>query len=294
MYPRTAFTLVELLVAITVIVILLALLAPAMDRAVYQAELATCMASLRGIATSVQSYAAANKRHYPYRPTIETGYWNRPTNLSDSVVDDRPAMEGYVPMKLLVDPLCKMVDLAGSPTQTHVFSSYNLWFGTYYFDEGRQYAGMKRLGDRLVFQDRPADPNPRTYSFDILAGDYDSMWEYGDYGVFASHPDKAGKLTAVAVEGANASNIGTIPVPAATSFGFDVYTLSRWQFLGSPKRGLMDTNFAYGDGSVQRFEDVEWDDWRRADARMYYLPVQTRGGALGSGYPLYWDHIPLR
>jgi len=59
------FTLVELLVVITIIVILLALLAPALDRAVYNAETAKCLASQRTIVQAAQSYAVDHKRVLP-------------------------------------------------------------------------------------------------------------------------------------------------------------------------------------------------------------------------------------
>lgn len=39
-----AFTLIELLVVITIIVVLLALLVPALDKAIYQAQLSVCAA----------------------------------------------------------------------------------------------------------------------------------------------------------------------------------------------------------------------------------------------------------
>src|ERR1043165_1931025 len=54
--PR-AFTLIELLVVITIIVVLLALLTPALDKAMYQAELAVCGANLRAIANGAIPYA---------------------------------------------------------------------------------------------------------------------------------------------------------------------------------------------------------------------------------------------
>ena len=70
--PRTvgtmrAFTLIELLVVVTIIAVLLALLTPALDSAVYQAELASCGASLDMAATGFISYASANRRVYPHR-----------------------------------------------------------------------------------------------------------------------------------------------------------------------------------------------------------------------------------
>jgi len=66
MQRNSGFTLVELLVVITIIVILLALLTPAMDKAIYQAELAVCGAKLNGIAAGVTLCASANRRHYPH------------------------------------------------------------------------------------------------------------------------------------------------------------------------------------------------------------------------------------
>src|ERR1041385_7046662 len=44
----TAFTLIELLVVVTIIVVLLALLTPALDRAIYRAELLRCGANQKG------------------------------------------------------------------------------------------------------------------------------------------------------------------------------------------------------------------------------------------------------
>ena len=65
-----AFTLVELLVVITIIVILLALLAPALETAIYQSELAVCATRLKGTGTGVQVYAHNFRRSYPDRPSV--------------------------------------------------------------------------------------------------------------------------------------------------------------------------------------------------------------------------------
>ena len=63
---KMGFTLVELLVVITIIVILLALLAPALDQAIYQAELAVCAARQDGLLTIFHAYAAdEGRRKYP-------------------------------------------------------------------------------------------------------------------------------------------------------------------------------------------------------------------------------------
>src|SRR5687767_2102205 len=91
------FTLVELLVVIAIIVVLLALLTPAMDQAIYQAELTVCGTRTRAIAMGALDYAGANRRAYPYRKGVQdknTAQW-QPHSLnssggSKSVHDDRP------------------------------------------------------------------------------------------------------------------------------------------------------------------------------------------------------------
>ena len=70
------FTFVELLVVVTIVIVLLALLAPAMDQAIYQAELTICSARLNGAATMVSSYAFGYRRAYPYRDgAINANSW---------------------------------------------------------------------------------------------------------------------------------------------------------------------------------------------------------------------------
>src|SRR5688500_8855542 len=66
----TAFTLIELLVVVTIIVVLLALLTPALDKAIYQAELTVCGANQRAVAMSAVSYATGSKRFYPHRQGV--------------------------------------------------------------------------------------------------------------------------------------------------------------------------------------------------------------------------------
>jgi prepilin-type N-terminal cleavage/methylation domain-containing protein len=58
------FTLIELLVVVTIIVVLLALLTPALDRAIEAAERAVCGSQLDLFGTAVPQYAMDNKRSY--------------------------------------------------------------------------------------------------------------------------------------------------------------------------------------------------------------------------------------
>ena len=60
-----AFTLIELLVVITIIVVLLALLTPALDRAMYEAQLVQCAGNLKVWGSIAVSFAQDHKRDLP-------------------------------------------------------------------------------------------------------------------------------------------------------------------------------------------------------------------------------------
>ena len=77
MRPR-AFTLIELLVVVTIMVILLALLAPALDQAVYRAELTASAARLKAHASIASVYAMDHGRSYPHRVPVRDGTAWRP------------------------------------------------------------------------------------------------------------------------------------------------------------------------------------------------------------------------
>src|SRR5689334_12180710 len=71
------FTLIELLVVITIIVVLLALLTPALDKAMTEAQMAQCLSNPRTIAQGAIAYTADNKGLYPDRPQLRSGAWKR-------------------------------------------------------------------------------------------------------------------------------------------------------------------------------------------------------------------------
>src|SRR6266581_7014364 len=60
-----AFTLVELLVAIGIIAVLIALLIPALNSAREHAYRVKCMSNLRSIGQAMKIYANDNNNHYP-------------------------------------------------------------------------------------------------------------------------------------------------------------------------------------------------------------------------------------
>lgn len=59
------FTLMELLVVISIIVILIGLLMPALSAARARASKVSCMANLRQVGIGIQAYVDNNKDHYP-------------------------------------------------------------------------------------------------------------------------------------------------------------------------------------------------------------------------------------
>jgi len=275
---RRAFTLIELLVVLAIIAMLLALLAPAMDKAVYQAELAACGARQKGIASGVTVYAGDHKRRYPYRPTRA---W-KPNNLSKRNVaagpsndDLRPRLNKYLSINgQLNDPLAPAhVDFEGSrPETTSVHTtievSYHLWFSWQYSHRGPE-QGMYKVGDRFTLTE--ADGAKRT--FDFLASDVDVV-NLQDSIAIAGHPDRDGVLVR--------------NVAQDSSEGGLQYTLARWE-APTVRRGPIDTNFASSDGSVKRYVEVRWDEADATAPEMTRAPVWSEGYSSGP-----WDlHLGL-
>ena len=63
--PRPAFTLVELLVVLAIIMLLAAIIMPSLQRAKIYTRLAICLSNQKQIGTAVRSYAAAHSLHLP-------------------------------------------------------------------------------------------------------------------------------------------------------------------------------------------------------------------------------------
>jgi prepilin-type processing-associated H-X9-DG protein len=66
MQKPTAFTLIELLVVVTIIVVLLALLTPALDKAIAEAERVVCLSNFRSIGIAMHLYTGDHKRYFPW------------------------------------------------------------------------------------------------------------------------------------------------------------------------------------------------------------------------------------
>jgi len=256
MHRFPGFTLIELLVVVTIIAVLLALLVPAMDKAVYQAQLASCGARLDGLGAGVTTYAFDFKNRYPHRPTVAEKRAAQMRHITDVLInsDERPILNGYVPLKLLQCPMCEQIDLESPPpsavTTVTLQASYDLWYG-WRFDGAEK--GMMRLGDRWEWAGR---------SYSLMAGDL-NLFHVSNPVIVSSHPDADDKLASV-----------------------NKISYSDWRLdQGQLRRGFIDQNYLYADGSVIRFASVGiLDDGGRRSA----VPWGSfQGGVQPAGWQLW-------
>jgi type II secretory pathway pseudopilin PulG len=76
MKPRTyrAFTLIELLTVIAIIMLLISILMPALGRAREMARRTVCLSNLRGIGQGCITYASGSNTHFPYWGQTKAGF----------------------------------------------------------------------------------------------------------------------------------------------------------------------------------------------------------------------------
>jgi prepilin-type N-terminal cleavage/methylation domain-containing protein len=267
------FTLIELLVVVTVIVVLLALLMPAMGRAVYQSQLAVCGSQLRNIGSEVSRYALDNKRFYPDRGLLRTQSENdQPAQLKyASYIAQRPIDQRVVLRKAfadlnkqLNDPLSGAIDIDGARSEW-VFAPYNLWWAFRYTARGT--TAMERLDDRWDYD--------RQW-FNIIASDRDLVRPHSNFQeVQTSHPDGAyggGICFNNVVQDAENPWLG---IPG------DMTITYWWSRPGtSHRRGPVDNNYVMGDLSVQRHL-TRYDAYDRGEMRAVGTYAGNQAGVPG-------------
>ena len=259
---RSAFTLVELLVVVALIALLLALLAPAMERAIYQAELAICGARLDAASSGVTSYTFDFRRRYPYR-TLVHDYdaqfsaivnpsrltWRDPLGR----FDDRKPLKGYLSINGSLNcPLSAKLDLEiDSATDTSVTSHYAMWWGWRYTTQaGGPQQGMVRLGDKFQWNGVTGGDNGY---YSVLVSDSLKRNFPNQHLGQGSHQDKLGVWDPDGPQqSAPAGDSGDVPGGGAIA-GY--ITSFYWRANGK-RRGPIDVNYAMSDGSMLQYVDV--------------------------------------
>jgi len=177
----------------------------------------------------------------------------------------------------MIDSFCKRVDLKNTKAESHVFSSYNLWYGYRYTHATDGGTGMYRIGDRLEYA---------KHKYDVLVSDMDIIMPAWP-GSFASHGDDAGILVSGSAQDSNGTGI---PFPVAVSAS-NQYTQSLW-VSRNPERGLLDTQYLSTAGDVRRYDKVRWDESYDDNPRFGRVGlVTTYSQAQTAGWTV---HLPLK
>lgn len=254
---RAAFTLVELLVVISIIAILAALLLPVLGRAKYKTRVTTCVTQMRQVGISVTSYSDDWNGRYPVRQAATAASLTPSVNtLKAGPIDDRPTLRDYAMLNVgwYQCPLVAMPDgLLESSNRTYVLAAYSMWYGCRIRQDVPDSALMT-VNDTRTWQGR---------EYDILLSDYDRNWTAGVGNYNTAHPDSLGLTTLTDIRDIDANYEG------------------RWyQNFTSNVRGKVDLNYARKDLSVFTLNALTI-----GDPRTRSLPSHSRPGwALSSTY----------
>ena len=275
--PRpSAFTLVELLVVITIIVVLLALLTPALDQAIYQAELTVCGGNFKSLGSGTLIYATANRRAYPAR--ILENNWSPNRITAHSGADDRPIFRSYLSINdFFNDPFLPPLEFVNTST-THptIYADPELWFSFYLVGE----RPMRKIGDRWTTIDLAGDVPKKVY-MDLLASDQDQIIsDQGAGWATSSHPDRDGRMVVDRFQDVPLLTGGGLPTgTVAGATGIDqpgTYGYYITPPADGYQRSPVDYNYLFQDGSVRRYNSVTYDDPRMVKTE--FLAPHNRPG----------------
>ena len=258
----TAFSLVELLVVLALILLLLSILAPLLSWGLHQAELTKCQAQLKAVVRGLTDYAFDHQRRYPDRPAL----YNQspegtpliaykadvlPTQLTlphhitqfarPEGYDDRPKLRPYIMLSLLNCPLTDRIDLSRESHSLWVHAGYNMWW-SWTWQTLASGGGMARMGSPLRWTDERGEHHSSVLIADSTSFD-------AEHDTFtASHPDDRAALTLLTNDDVPLGLGPEAVDPDGRS------TRSFWSG-SSAAAGRMVMNYAFESGAVERYTD---------------------------------------
>ena len=244
----TAFTLVELLVVITIIGLLVALLLPALAKARNQAMLTNCSARLKGVGMALINYSNDYKSYYPYRGlnTVAMNSQYRMEYIKLGASDDRLLYKPYIVAGQMQCPFSqpKTYDIA-SATSSDGYYSYIIYAGLQ-LQYGNDATRFLRVTDEPRYPSSlPTNTATSTTRVRVLASDMDEVFRTPYASAFSrimSHNDQQSSIPFYDINN--------------TSLFFSFF------FSGSSTRGLIDKNQVRDDGSVTTCRNVTQVDPR--------------------------------
>ena len=232
-YRNKCFTILELLIVITILLILIALLLPVLHKVKRKTKNTLCVSNMRQSALAILSYAKNNNNYYPRR-SVDSSYWSTRELIRYNNSDDRTLLEDYVDNWKVMN--CSFTEPSHQAVKdsnsSNIHFSYEMYFGSYI----RTYApesGLLKIGDTATYNNN---------DFSILIADHDLVRK-GRYWRSA-HPDYSPQI--LTYKSVDTDNLFCV----------------RWRIAEGNVRSYVDRSFLRDDGSVFSLTELEPADDR--------------------------------